>query len=890
MPKKAPTGRALVIVESPTKAKTIGKFLGRDYMIEASVGHIRDLPENKKQVPEEFQKEPWARLGVNTDDNFQPVYVVPEAKKKQVQKLRGLVKEASEIYLATDEDREGEAISWHLAEVLKPKVPIHRMVFHEITQKAIREALANPRDIDDRLVRAQETRRILDRLYGYDLSDLLLKSIRQKGSTAGRVQSVALRLLVDRERERIAFHSATYWDLLAAYAKQPNGSPFQATLVTVDGRKVPSAKDFDASTGLPKDKNLLILSEQEALDLRKRLETAEWKVKDVDEKPESSKPYAPFTTSTLQMEGSRRLGFSSDRTMRVAQQLYENGHITYMRTDSTTLSEEAITAARDLVKSEYGANYLPDQPRRYATKVKNAQEAHEAIRPAMHFRTPESMRAELDNDQLRLYELIWKRTIASQMVDARIRRTTVLVTGNGADFRASGKRIEFPGYLRAYVEGSDDPEAELADRETVLPKLEVGEPLDCTHLEAKSHTTQPPARYTDSTLVKELEARGIGRPSTYAETIRKLLDPKRSYGFRKGKAMVPTWKAFVVVGVLEEHFPDLVDYAFTARMLEDLDAISRGENDSKGYLRDFYLGSNGATNREGLKQRVTAKTGQIDIEGSTSFPVGQPDEGPAIMLRVSSNGPYLTQGDRKADVPPELPPEELNIEKALELLERSSKGDEPLGRDEKTAKPVYLKSGRFGPYVQLGESDDPDRKTASLLPDMQFEDIDIAAALRLLELPRTVGTHPEKGEPIVAMAGRYGPYLKCGTETRSLPKGTSPLEVTLEEAIHILAQPKSAGRGRGAPREPLKTFEVPTETGEPIKLFEGRYGPYITDGEANATVPKSIKLEELTAQQALELIVAKRATGTVKPKKKAAKAAGKKAAKKASKKAAKKKA
>lgn len=887
---KKTNGNALVIVESPAKARTISKFLGSGYTVEASIGHIRDLPEGKKDLDERYKKEDWAYLGVNIHEDFNPIYVIPAEKEKQVKKLRGLLKEADALYLATDEDREGEAISWHLHEVLNPKVPVHRLVFHEITKEAIHEALAHPRDIDSGLVRAQETRRILDRLYGYDVSQLVWRKVKP-GLSAGRVQSVAVRLIVQRERERCAFRSATYWDLLGLFGAA-SGSPFEAFMASYNGRRIPSGKDFDAATGQIKDPNLLLLDEAGANDLLARLKNATFKVATLEDKPYTEQPRPPFTTSTLQQEAVRKLGFTSRRTMSVAQSLYENGYITYMRTDSTTLAQVAIDAARDLVASEYGPDYLPEKPRVYASKVKNAQEAHEAIRPAGHpFRLPAELRNELDSDQFKLFEMIWKRTIASQMNNAHGRRITITIEGDGAVFQASGKTIDFPGFLRAYVEGSDDPNAQLADREIVLPPVKVGETLTLNDLQSKSHTTQPPSRYSEAALTQELERRGIGRPSTYASIIETII--ARNYVFRKGTALIPTWTAFSVVRLLEEHLPDLVDYEFTAQMEDLLDAISRGEQDWVAYLRKFYFG----TDAQGLKHKVDQKVKEVDAREISRFPLGTPEAGlhlEPIYVRVGRYGPYIEQADRKASIPDQLPPDEMTLERAIEMLDRAKTDDAPIGEDPATGKPVFVKNGRFGPYVQLGVNEEGGEKPkmSSLLKGMSPEDVTLDVALKLLSLPRVVGKHPENGEDIVASNGRFGPYIKCGSETRSLPADMAPIDVTLEQSVELLKQPKQHGRGRAAPKEPLKVFENSPVTEQPVKLLDGRYGPYVTDGTTNASLPKGMTAESLTFVEALR-ILAEREAATPAKKKRAAKKAAKKAAKatkKATKKAAKKKA
>jgi DNA topoisomerase-1 len=884
MAKKASSSRSkpLVIVESPAKARTIGKFLGKDYTVEASIGHIRDLPHGAKELPEEYKKEEWAHLAVNVNSEFEPVYIVPPGKAKQVTKLRKLLKEASELYLATDEDREGEAISWHLCEVLKPKVPVRRLVFHEITKGAIQESLNNPREVDDRLVRAQETRRIIDRLYGYEVSPLLWRKIRPRLS-AGRVQSVAVRLITDRERQRMAFVAATYWDLLGTFAKQ-NGQSFQATLVSVGGQRVPTSRDFDANTGRLKDPSLLLLDEKQVGDLSARLHEKSPQVDKVEKKPYTSRPSPPFTTSTLQQEANRKHGFTARRTMQAAQSLYENGHITYMRTDSTTLAQVAVDTARELVRSQYGEEYLPAQPRSYQTKVKNAQEAHEAIRPAgAQFEKPEELRDQLTSDEFKLYTLIWKRTIACQMADARGHRTTIDVALDDARFQVSGKTIDFPGYLRAYVEGSDDPDAELADRESVLPSVEPGEALTCSDLDSKSHTTQPPNRYSEASLTRALEEMGIGRPSTYASIIETILE--RNYVFKKNNSLVPTWTAFAVSRLLEEHLPDLVNYQFTAELEDELDAISRGELGHLDYLRTFYFGNA----HPGLKQQLENKVGEIDARDVSQILIGAPggegDQGEPVYVRVGRYGPFLQQGERRASLLENMPPDEVTLQAALELLDRAAQGDEPMGICPETAKPVFLKTGRYGHYVQRGAADDDEKpQNASLLKGMQPEDVTFEVALKLLSLPRNLGEHPEKKEDVVAHNGRYGPYVKCGDETRSLPSDISPMDVTLDQALELLAQPKTR-RGAAKKKEPLKVFDASPVTEQPVQLLEGRYGPYVTDGTTNASLPRTMSPEELTFERALDLLAERAVKG---PSKK--KAAKKKATKKTAKKATKKKA
>ncbi len=890
--------QSLVIVESPAKARTIGKYLGPGFRVQASIGHVRDLPQGAKQIPAKYKGEPWSNLGVNVNDKFTPIYVVPPGKSKQIKLLKDELKKSDALYLATDEDREGEAISWHLLELLKPKVPVHRLVFHEITKDAIQASLAGPREVDEGLVRAQETRRILDRLFGYEVSPLLWRKVRPRLS-AGRVQSVAVRLIVGRERERMAFVSGTWWDLWGTFAKS-NGQALDAPLQSVEGKKIPSGKDFDSTTGRLKNPELMLLDATSAQALAARIQSGEFRVAAIEDKPYTTKPYPPFTTSTLQQEANRKLGFTARRTMQVAQSLYENGHITYMRTDSTNLAQVAVEDARQLVDANYGADYLPAEPRVYKSKVKNAQEAHEAIRPAGHpFELPEVMKNKLNTDEFRLFDLIWKRTIASQMANARGRRIVVSLEGEGCVFQVSGKTIDFPGYLRAYVEGSDDPNAELADQEKALPSLEVGEMLQCTALEPKEHSTQPPGRFSEAALTKALEERGIGRPSTYASIIDTIL--ARNYVFKKANALVPTWVAFSVVTLLEENLSGLVDYKFTAQMEDDLDAISRGEQGHVEYLDKFYFG-NGVP---GLKQQLENKIDEIDPAAISRILIGQPEDGPEIYVRVGRYSPYIEQGDRTASLPEETPPDEVTLEAALQLLEQAALADEPLGTCPETGKPVYLKTGRFGPYVQRGSTEDEEKpQNAGLLKGMNPQEIDLETALQLLTLPRTLGDHPplpptkdkegqeqedpRSGQPVQAFNGRYGPYIKCGSETRSLPADISPLDIGLAQALELLAQPKTRGRG-ASKKEPLRVFDQPSPvTEKPVQILDGRYGPYITDGTTNLSLRKGMVIEEITFDEAVSLLAEKAAKGPA-PKKKAAKkkAAKKKATKK---KAAKKKA
>ena len=859
---KAESKGALVIVESPAKARTIGRYLGDAYEVEASIGHIRDLPKGTKDLPAQYKKEPWARLGVNVDHDFEPIYIIPDDKAKQMKKLRQLLKNANEVYLATDEDREGEAISWHLLEVLKPKVPVKRLVFHEITKEAITEALAHPRTIDEDLVRAQETRRIIDRLFGYEISPLLWYKIRHNLS-AGRVQSVAVRLIVERERERIAFKSANYWSLLGAFTPK-QGRSFSAALVSLEGRQIPNGKDFDPTTGtLYHPERFLQLNDAEAQRLAKRLGEGGAKVDSVEEKPYITRPYPPFTTSTLQQEANRKLGFTARTTMSVAQSLYENGYITYMRTDSTNLSQEAIQAARKLVLSQFGAEYLPAAPRYYQTKVKNAQEAHEAIRPVgSSFQSPESLRHRLSFDEFRLYDLIWKRTVACQMNDAKGKRTSIIVALDEARFHVSGKTIEFSGYLRAYVEGLDDPTAELADQETVLPVVAPGEALAVGEMTPQEHITMPPPRFSEAALTRTLEEKGIGRPSTYAAIIDTILN--RNYVFKKSGALVPTWTAFAVCQLLESHFAELVDYRFTAEMENQLDAISRGETEHLDYLKNFYFGQGDVpANHPGLKTLAESKVSEIDARDVSQILIGTPEGGEPVYVRVGRYGPFLQQGERQTGVPEELPPDELTLDKALELFNNAEQKEEPIGVCPETNLPIYIKVGRFGPYVQRGETGgDAKPQNASLLRGMQPSEVDLATALALLNLPRRLGVNAD-GEEIIASNGRFGPFIKCGKETRSLGTELSPLTIDLAAALELLAKPKFARTPTAKKSEPLKVFGDSPVTEKPVQLLVGRFGPYVTDGVTNASLPRDFPQEELDLAKALDLLAQRAARGPV---------------------------
>ena len=885
-------GHRLVIVESPAKARTIAGYLGSGYVVESSIGHIRDMPDKAAEIPTRYRKESWARLGVNVDEGFEALYVVPADKKPQVSKLKHLLADADELLLATDEDREGEAIAWHLLEELKPKVPARRMVFHEITPEAIAQAVANPRELDSGLVDAYQTRRVLDRLYGYEVSPVLWKKVMPRLS-AGRVQSVATRLVVARERERIAFRPASYWDLEAIFTPdRPEPDPedipsFPGRLVAVDGRRVAQGRDF-APTGELRNPDLLYLSgvaadTQEAApavppgvshrldagELAARLDGVPFRVKSVERKPYRRSPYAPFRTTTLQQEASRKLGFSAKYTMSVAQRLYENGHITYMRTDSIQLSQTAINAARAQARELYGAEYVPDAPRVYTSKVKNAQEAHEAIRPAGdRFRTP--ARAGLSGDELRLYELIWKRTVASQMKDATGESVSVRITGNSsageeAEFGSSGKIISFHGFLKAYVEDVEG-DGERDDRERRLPPLSEGDPLT-GELTPAGHATRPPARYTEATLVKELEDREIGRPSTYASILGTILD--RGYVFKKGTALVPSYLAFAVINLLERHFTHLVDYDFTARMEEALDEIARGEAARVPWLRRFYFGTDGdgAAHEEGLKELVS-DIGDIDARDVSSFPL----DGTDIVVRVGRYGPYLERDGERVNVPEGTAPDELTAERAAELFALPS-GDVPLGTDPATGYQIVAKSGRFGPYVTevLPEDSAAKPRTSSLLKSMSLDTVTLGDALRLLTLPRTIGELD--GEQVTVQNGRYGPYVKKGTDSRSLETEEQIFTLTLAEAKEMFAQPKTRGRGRTA-AAPLRELGEDPTTSRPIVIKEGRFGPYVTDGETNASLRKGDDVESVTLQRAVELLAERRAAGPATPRRRTARASG----------------
>jgi DNA topoisomerase-1 len=876
---KAKAGTKLVIVESPAKAKTIGGYLGPDYVVEASIGHIRELPPNAAAVPAKYKGQPWARLGVDVEHGFEPLYVISADRKQQVSKLKALVKDAAELYLATDEDREGEAIAWHLVETLQPRVPVKRMVFHEITPQAIAHAIDDPRDIDEQLVDAQRTRQILDRLYGYEVSPVLWKKVLPRLS-AGRVQSVATRMVVERERERMAFRSATYWDVVGTFAPQQpkpdDPDTFPATLVSVDDRRLATGRDFDAATGTAPS-NVLHLDEAGARGLAARLEGREFAVQGVDEKPYRRRPYAPFMTSTLQQEAGRKFRWSAQQVMRTAQRLYENGYITYMRTDSTTLSETALAAARAQARELYGDAYVPAEPRIYARKVKNAQEAHEAIRPAGDtFRTPGEVANRLSSEEFRLYELIWQRTLASQMADAvgttvSIRLGGTSVTDEAVVFTTSGRTITFPGFLRAYVEDVDEA-AEKDDAEKRLPHLARGDALDAREFEPTGHTTTPPARYTEPSLVKAMEELGVGRPSTYASIMQTIQD--RGYVWKRAAALVPTWTAFAVINLLESYFGRLVDYSFTASVENDLDDIANGERSRVDWLTRFYFGATDApappatgsaaaetqriSAQGGLKRLIESRLEEIDARGVNSIPIGE-----GVVVRVGRYGPYLQRGDEeRASLPEDLAPDELTPEKVEELLSAPS-GDRTLGSTP-DGREITARSGRYGPYVTDGE------KSASLFNSMSLDTVTLEDAERLLSLPRVLGELD--GDEVTAQNGRYGPYIKKGSDSRSIESEQQLFTITLEDAAAILAQPKQRGR-RAAAAAPLRELGNDPVSGKPMVIKDGRFGPYVTDGETNASLRKGDTIEQLTDERAAELLADRRARGPAKkaPRKAAAK-------------------
>jgi DNA topoisomerase-1 len=906
--------RRLVIVESPTKARKIAGYLGSNYIVESSRGHIRDLPRSAADVPAKYKSEPWARLGVDVDRDFEPLYIISPDKKGTVTELKGLLKDVDELYLATDGDREGEAIAWHLLETLKPRIPVKRMVFHEITEPAIRAAAQHPRDLDNDLVDAQETRRILDRLYGYEVSPVLWKKVAPKLS-AGRVQSVATRIIVQRERERMAFRSAGYWDVVAeldARVSSPDAQPptFITRLVTVDALRVATGRDFDSLGAVKKPDEVLVLDEAGAVALATGLRGATLTVSSVEEKPYTRRPYPPFMTSTLQQEAGRKLRFSSERTMSIAQRLYENGYITYMRTDSTTLSQSAINAARNQARQLYGEEYLYPSPRQYTRKVKNAQEAHEAIRPAGDtFATPDAVRRELDSDEFRLYELIWQRTVASQMADARGTTLSLRISGEAADgkqavFAASGRTITFPGFLKAYVETVDElAGGEADDAERRLPHLSQGQRVTANELTPDGHTTNPPARYTEASLIKALEDLGIGRPSTYSSILKTIQD--RGYVYKKGSALVPSWVAFAVTGLLEQHFGRLVDYDFTAAMEDELDEIAAGHEQRTNWLNNFYFGGDhgvqGSVARSGgLKKLVGVNLEGIDAREVNSIKLFDDEQGRPIYVRVGKNGPYLERmvaGDdgeptpQRANLNDALTPDELTLELAEQLFSTPQEG-RVLGIDLDTGHEIVAKDGRYGPYVTeiLPESTDsgdddagaaakkgkkptrPKPRTGSLLRSMSLETVTLDDALKLLSLPRVVGVDPASGEEITAQNGRYGPYLKRGSDSRSLASEGQIFTIALDEALKIYSEPKRRG-GQGASAPPLRELGTDPASGKPMVIKDGRFGPYVTDGETNASLRKGDDVLSITDERAAELLADRRSKGPVKRTRRAAKKA-----------------
>ena len=843
--------KSLVIVESPTKTKTISKYLPKGYVVDSSMGHIRDLPSSAKEVPAKMKKESWSNLGINVDDGFTPLYVIPADKKKVIKRLKELLKTSDELILATDEDREGEAISWHLVEALSPKVPVKRMVFREITEEAIKNALGNFRDIDMNLVQAQETRRIIDRLAGYTISPLLWKKI-SPGLSAGRVQSVAVGFLVERERERMRFRSGTYFDLKALLSKTKDDNKFNAEMSHLNEKRLASGKDFDESTGkLKKPDSVVLLDEKAAGELRDKLETATWKVHSVEVSKQKRSPSPAFITSTLQQEANRKFGFSARDTMSIAQRLYENGLITYMRTDSANLSGQAIEAARTAIKNQYGEEYLFERVRNYSSGSKSAQEAHEAIRPAgSSFVHPD--KAGLRDREFKLYDLIWKRTIATQMAEAELEFTNVVIRAESgdskADFKTSGKKILFPGFFRAYVEGSDDPEAAIEDQENVLPKMAEGDAIDMHSIESIGHETKPPARFTEATLVKELEKRGIGRPSTYASIISTIQD--RGYVKAEGKTLIPTFTAFAVTGLLENNFPDMVDSEFTSGLEEKLDEIAQGTYDQTSYLTKYYLGENG------LRAQVEKREDKIDPQEAKllDLPIDGLED---MQIFVGRFGPYvkMKSGDEEltTSLPESMAPGDLTAEALLELLKTEKDGPESLGNHPETGEAIFVLNGRFGPYVQLGDAADSAKpKRVSLLKGMTPSDIDLETALELLSLPRPLGNHPETGKEIKAGVGRYGPFVVHDGSFKSLTKTDNVLTIDLDRAVALLAEKK-------APRKSSELNELGKhpETGDGIKVMDGRYGPYLKFGKKNISLPKDVKPESVTLEQAISIIADK---------------------------------
>ena len=854
--------KGLVIVESPAKARKIGGYLGADYEVRASMGHVRDLPAKAAEVPAEVKKEPWSTLGVNVAADFEPLYIVPPEKKKVVKELKDLLKQADELILATDEDREGESIGWHLAQLLKPRVPVKRMVFSEITKKAILDALQNPRELDENLVRAQETRRVLDRLYGYTLSPLLWKKI-ARGLSAGRVQSVAVRILVERELERLAFRSGTYWDLTADLATGEQQT-FSAQLVALGGRKIATGKDFDEHTGrLADGADVLLLAEADARALEARIKDTPWQVTGIEQREQMRRPPAPFTTSTLQQEGNRKLGMSARQTMQTAQRLYEDGNITYMRTDSVTLSQEALNATRARVLGDYGDAYLTPDPRQYTGKIKNAQEAHEAIRPAgVEMKTGEELG--LSGGELRLYDMIWKRTMATQMTEARLRFDTVTISADDADFRATGRTVEFPGYFRVYVEGQDDAEAARNEEEKSLPPLAAGDTLDCRDVQPIGHETKPPARYTEASLVRKMEAEGIGRPSTYASIIGTIQD--RGYVRKAGNQLIPTFTALAVNRLLEQHFPKLVNFQFTAQMEQSLDDISNGQGERLPYLQEFYGG------QEGLEVQVKAHEEKIDAREACTLQL----DGLDSNVRVGRYGPYLESQENgetvTASLPDDVAPAEVNNDLAIKLIELKKRGPQSLGMHPEEGLPVYVLSGPFGPYVQLGDVTEevPKPKRSSIPANLDPEQLDLATAMKLLELPRRIGLHPEDGKVVNAGMGRFGPYVLHNKKYGNFDRKTQTFEtsdgrtidiltVDMPAALEMLAKSKSRGE-----TPPLKVLGEDAESGEQVGVFEGRYGPYVRIGKKGkrlASIPKDREIDSVTLSEALQWIADRAARG-----------------------------
>ncbi len=877
MSDKSKSKKTLVIVESPAKAKKIGGFLGSNYEVLASVGHIRDLPQKAADVTAEMKALGWTALGVNVEQDFAPLYLVPAEKKKTIAELKRALKGADELILATDEDREGESIGWHLADLLQPKVPVKRMVFSEITKPAILDALKHTRDLDMNLVRAQETRRVLDRLYGYTLSPLLWKKVAPKLS-AGRVQSVAVRVMVSRELERLAFHSGTYWDI-KAYVTAPGGGKFTADLSTVGGKRIASGKDFDENTGHLQTSvadKVVLLDEQLAKDVQARIKDAPWTVSAVESKPSIRRPYAPFTTSSLQQDANNKLRLSAKETMQVAQRLYEDGYITYMRTDSVNLSQEAVTAARTRIAETYGQDYLSPTPRVFASKTKNAQEAHEAIRPAgTEMLTGDELR--LSGRELSLYDLIWKRTMACQMADARLRQESATIEAADTEFRATGQVVEFPGFFRAYVEGSDDPEAALEDRDTALPPLKYLDKIGLQKIEPLGHETKPPARYTEASLVKKLEAEGVGRPSTYASIISTVQD--RGYVVKTGNQLIPTFKAFAVSKLLEEYFPKLVDLQFTAQMEQSLDDISNGVQEYLPYLRQFYSGE------QGLEATVKHQEANIDPKKACSVTI----EGLNATVRIGRYGPYLQRIEGEvtltAPLPEDVSPDDINNEMADKLFEAKARGPEALGMHPDEGVPVFSLTGRFGPYVQLGEVSDenPKPKRSSIPKGTDPASVTLDLALKLLSMPRNLGPHPEDGKPVNAGIGRFGPYVEHNRKFKSLQKTDDVLTIGLERGLELLAMARVK-----AGAEPIRDLGKHPEDDEPVGIYDGKYGHYVKHGSVNATIPKGSDVATFTLEEAIPLLAERAAAGGgKKPTRK--KAAAKKTTKSATKKAASKK-